>query len=76
MTPLVSALSLLDAVLWRMRIRYLLGGSIASAVRGVLRATIDVDLLVEIIHIPTGQLGVSELLTGALKAAEGEQAPG
>jgi hypothetical protein len=44
----VTALDRLVGALAGLGIRYLIGGSVASSSRGVLRATVDVDLLVEI----------------------------
>jgi hypothetical protein len=41
----MSALDSLIAALASLGIRYLIGGSLASSARGVLRATMDVDLL-------------------------------
>lgn len=48
MDSLTDALGLLVAALERLRIRYLIGGSVASSARGAPRTTLDVDLLAEI----------------------------
>jgi hypothetical protein len=48
MQPLANSLSLLLEALDRLGIRYLIGGSHASSARGVVRTTMDVDLLVRI----------------------------
>src|SRR5687767_6132552 len=50
--PLAKSLSSLADALERLRIPYLIGGSVASGVRGIMRATGDVDLLA---HILTSQ---------------------
>jgi hypothetical protein len=57
-----SALATLAAALDSLRIPYLIGGSLASSAHGVLRATLDVDILA----------GVSAAHAGALCAALGD----
>lgn len=47
-TPIEEVALLVTAVLDQLDIRYLIGGSIASAYLGVPRATIDVDLVADI----------------------------
>jgi hypothetical protein len=48
MDSLTDALGLLVAALEHLRIRYLIGGSVASSAAGAPRSTLDVDLLAEI----------------------------
>jgi hypothetical protein len=48
MDATAQALRTLTAVLAALQIPYLIGGSVASSARGVLRATMDVDLLVRL----------------------------
>jgi hypothetical protein len=48
MDSTASALRILTDVLAELQIPYLIGGSVASSARGVLRATMDVDLLVRL----------------------------
>lgn len=61
MSELSGTLDLLATALETAGVRYLVGGSVASSARGVLRATMDVDLLAELTdaHIPilAGLLG-------------------
>jgi hypothetical protein len=46
--PLAETLSSLASALDRLGIAYVIGGSVASSVRGVVRATIDVDIVAAI----------------------------
>lgn len=55
----MSALASLIAAFHDLGIRYLLGGSVASSARGVLRATMDVDVLAEIRLEHTDPLAVA-----------------
>lgn len=55
-----QALRILTAALERLRIPYLIGGSVASSALGVMRATMDVDLLVRLPLDAVGRL-VEEL---------------
>ena len=48
MNSLADAFGSVVVALERLRVRYLLGGSVASSAWGVPRATLDVDLLAEI----------------------------
>jgi hypothetical protein len=48
MPPSRTALSIIIDVFDRLGIRYLLGGSVASSLHGVPRATMDVDILADI----------------------------
>jgi hypothetical protein len=48
MDPLSETLSLITAAFDRLNIRYAVGGSMASSVRGVWRSTLDVDLVAAI----------------------------
>ncbi len=48
MNPLAVTISSLASVLDRLGIAYVIGGSMASCVRGVVRATIDVDIVAAI----------------------------
>jgi hypothetical protein len=48
MDSAASALRILTGVLAELQIPYLIGGSVASSALGVLRATMDVDLLVRL----------------------------
>lgn len=48
MASLGYALAELVGVLDRLKIAYLIGGSLASSARGVLRATMDVDVLIHV----------------------------
>jgi hypothetical protein len=54
--PPPSALSLLASALERLGVPYFIGGSIASAARGVPRATVDVDLLARILPTQADKL--------------------
>lgn len=45
MDPLAEALTLLAPCLRQLRIPFAIGGSVASAARGVVRSTLDVDLI-------------------------------
>src|SRR4051812_23637840 len=56
MDPLTESLSRLADVLERLRIPYLIGGSVASGARGVARLTLDVDLLAHILTAQAGRL--------------------
>ena len=46
--PLAMTISALASALERLGIRYAIGGSVASSVRGIMRATDDVDLVARI----------------------------
>jgi hypothetical protein len=48
MNPLANTISQLASALERMGIPYVIGGSVASSVRGIVRATIDVDVVARI----------------------------
>lgn len=48
MSSLTATLSIVAAAFDRLKIGYLIGGSLASSARGVLRATIDVDILARV----------------------------
>jgi hypothetical protein len=48
MDPLSATLSQVTAALRRLRIRYAVGGSVASSARGVWRSTLDIDLIAAI----------------------------
>lgn len=48
MTPFSTTLSAIASVFAKLQIAYLIGGSLASSARGVVRATIDVDILARI----------------------------
>lgn len=45
MDPPLNALKLLTTALEKLKVPYLIGGSLASSARGVLRSTLDVDIL-------------------------------
>jgi len=60
MEPLSQILSEVTSALDRIGIRYAVGGSVASSVRGIYRSTLDVDLVAEI--VPQG----AEALEAAL----------
>lgn len=47
MTPFSTALRTITSAFDNLGINYLIGGSLASSARGVLRATIDVDVLAQ-----------------------------
>ncbi len=61
MNPLANAISKLASALERVGIPYAIGGSVASSVRGIVRATLDVDVV--------ARIGVGQ--TDALAAALG-----
>jgi hypothetical protein len=48
MNPLANTISELASALKRVGIPYVIGGSVASSVRGIVRATIDVDVVAQI----------------------------
>lgn len=48
MDPLANALRLVSAALERLGIPYLIGGSVASSSRGIVRATLDIDFVARI----------------------------
>ena len=56
MESVAQALRILTRALERLQIPYLIGGSVASSALGVLRATMDVDLLVRLPSAAVGQL--------------------
>ncbi len=56
MESVAQALRILTRALERLQIPYLIGGSVASSALGVLRATMDVDLLVRLPSDAVGQL--------------------
>ena len=60
MNPLANTISQLASALERVGIPYVIGGSVASSVRGIVRATIDVDVVVRI------GVGQTEALAAAL----------
>jgi hypothetical protein len=60
MNPLANTISHLASALERVGIPYAIGGSVASSVRGIVRATIDVDVVVRI------GVGQTEALAAAL----------
>jgi hypothetical protein len=60
MNPLANTISELASALERVGIPYAIGGSVASSVRGIVRATIDVDVVVRI------GVGQTEALAAAL----------
>ena len=47
-SPLIGALRAVSAVLERLEIPYMIGGSVASSSRGITRATRDIDLVAQI----------------------------
>lgn len=57
--PLVRTLNELAAVLGRLRIPYLIGGSLASGVHGIGRTTFDVDLVARVSIKQVEQLAAS-----------------
>jgi hypothetical protein len=63
MDPLSETLSLITAAFDRLKIRYAVGGSMASSARGVWRSTLDVDLVVAI-RAPQAAAFVTELGSG------------
>ena len=60
MDPLAETLSSLSAAFDRLGIPYLVGGSLASSVRGVARATMDIDV-VAIVAVPQTERLAREL---------------
>lgn len=56
MESVAQALRILTGALEHLKIPYLIGGSVASSALGVLRATMDVDLLVRLPSDAVGQL--------------------
>ena len=48
MNPLANTISRLASALERVGIPYVIGGSVASSVRGIVRATIDVDVVAHV----------------------------
>ena len=60
MNPLANTISQLASALERVGIPYVIGGSVASSVRGIVRATIDVDVVARI------GVGQTEALAAAL----------
>jgi len=59
MNPLAVTISILAVALDRVGISYAIGGSVASSVRGIVRATFDVDIVARITLPQTDQLAAA-----------------
>ncbi len=55
MNPLAATLKVLASVLERLAVPYVIGGSIASSAHGVVRATLDVDIVAAIASSQTSR---------------------
>jgi len=59
MSELASVLKLVASALERLRVPYAVGGSVASSVRGVMRATYDIDIVARLDVAAAGPLAAA-----------------